>query len=91
VLLGLASPDVRHYAEDTLRYELMRWTDGMSPEKWDCLSDQERKAEMNWAMDWMMDLPLASSDAHLETLREAKQQALSTIVRIARNVEGYKR
>jgi hypothetical protein len=84
----------RRYVEDTLRYELMRWTDVMSPEKWDCLSDQERKAEMNWAMDWMMDLaqlPLASGDAHLETLREAKQQALSTIVRIARNVEGYKR
>jgi hypothetical protein len=84
----------RHYVEDALRYDLMRWTDAMSPEKWGCLSDQEKEAEMNRAMDWMMDLaqlPLASGDAHFDTLREAKQLALITIDRIARNVEGCRR
>ncbi|MEA2778486.1 MAG: hypothetical protein QOK29_30 [Rhodospirillaceae bacterium] len=82
----------RRYVEDALRYELMRWTDVMSPEKWGCLSDQEREAEMNRAMDWMIDLaqlPLASGDAYFELLREAKQQALMTIDRIAHSVEGY--
>jgi hypothetical protein len=84
----------RRYVEEALHYELMRWTDVMSPEKWGCLSDQEKEAEMIRAMDWMMDLaqlPLASGDAHFETLREAKQLALFTIDRIARNVEAYKR
>ena len=84
----------RRYVEDALHHELMRWTDVMSPEKWGCLSDQEKEAEMNRAMDWMVDLaqlPLASGDAYFETLREAKQLALVTIDRIARTVEEYKR
>ena len=83
----------RRYVEDALHYELMRWTDVMSPEKWGCLSDQEKEAEMNRAMDWMVDLaqlPLASGDAHFETLRKAKQLALFAIDRIVRKVEGYK-
>jgi hypothetical protein len=79
----------RRYLEDALRYELMRWADAISPEKWGCLSDQEKEAEMNRAMDWMMDLaqlPLASRDEQFGALREAKQQAIFTIDRIARNL-----
>jgi hypothetical protein len=84
----------RRYVEDALRYELMRWTDAMSPERWGCLSDREKEAAMNQAIDWMMDLaqlPLVSGDEHFETLREAKQQALITIERIARDIAGCRR